>query len=126
MTANITIVGNATADPEMRFTAKGKPVTSFTVAVNERVQNEDGTWGDGDATFYRVSAWDYIAQPTYDAINKGTKVVVVGELKSRTYEDREGNTRTSLDVNAKTVGVAVKAQRLDTQPVSQQMEDAPF
>lgn len=125
MTAHITVVGNATADAELRFTAKGKPVASFTVAVNERVQNEDGTWGDGDATFYRVSAWDYIAEPTYEAINKGTKVVVVGELKSRAYEDRDGNARTSLDINAKTVGVAVKAQRLDSQP-AQQMEDAPF
>ena len=130
MSINVTIVGNATADAELRFTPQGKPVASFTVAVNERVKNDDGTWGDGEATFYKVSAWDSLAEPTAEAIRKGAKAMVTGKLKSRTYEDREGNTRTSLDVTADEVGVAVKRQRIGAtiipQPDSEPMEAVPF
>lgn len=131
MSINVTIVGNATGDAELRFTAQGKPVASFTIAVNERVKNEDGSWGDGDATFYKVTAWDSLAEPTAEAVRKGAKAIVTGKLKSRTYEDREGLTRMSLDVTADEVGLALKRQKVGTtvipQPSTQpQMENAPF
>ena len=126
MSINVTIVGNTTADAELRFTAQGKAVASFTVAVNERVKNEDGTWGDGDATFYRVTVWDSIAEPAAEMIKKGAKVILTGRLKSRTYEDREGNTRTSLDVTADTVGLAVKPQRAGAPIQMEEVLATPF
>lgn len=129
MSINVTIIGNATADAELRFTAQGKAVASFTVAVNERVKNEDGTWGDGDATFIRVSVWERLAQSVSEAVKKGTGVILTGKLKSRTYEDREGVTRTSLDLNADNVAITLKPQRLDNgaTPATKQFAEAtPF
>lgn len=115
MSINATIIGNATADAELRFTPQGKAVASFTVAVNERVKNDDGSWGDGDATFIRVSVWERLAEPVAEAVKKGTGVILTGKLKSRTYEDREGVTRMSIDLTADNVGITVKPQRVDTQ-----------
>jgi single-strand DNA-binding protein len=106
MTVQVTITGNATADAEMRFTPRGASVASFTVAVNERVKNEDGTWGDGDPTFYRVSAWDSIAENVAAEVKKGSRVLVTGTLKPRTYDGKDGNERVSLDVRADEVGIS--------------------
>lgn len=106
MSINVTIVGNATRDSELRFTAKGEPVASFTVAVNERIRNDDGTWGDGDPVFYKVSAWGSIATPVVEKIMKGTRVIVTGTLKPRSYETKEGQERMSLDVRAREVAIS--------------------
>lgn len=107
----VTIMGNATGDAEMRFTPRGASVASFRVAVNERVKNEDGSWGDGDATFYSVSAWDSIADGVAEQVKKGTRVIVVGKLKSRMYETKEGGERMSIDIRAEEVAVSTGFQK---------------
>lgn len=107
----VTIMGNATTDAEMRFTPRGASVSSFRVAVNERVKNDDGSWGDGDATFYSVSAWDSIADGVAEQIKKGTRVIVVGKLKSRTYEAKDGSERMSIDIRAEEVAISTGFQK---------------
>lgn len=119
MSLNVTIVGNATADSELRITQAGKPLATFTVAVNERIKNDDGTWGDGEPAFYRVTAWGSLAESVVENVNKGTGVIIVGRFKPRKYEDKEGAERTSLDVTADNIGITLKRQPTQEQPQHQ-------
>jgi single-strand DNA-binding protein len=95
MFAQVTIVGNLGRDAEMRYTPGGKPVTSFSVAVSEkRGDNEETTW-------WRVSCWDRLAEVASQYLTKGSKVLVVGNrIKVRTYVDKGGETKASLEVTA--------------------------
>lgn len=108
---HVTIIGNTVAEPEERTTAKGAKVTSFRVAVNERVRQDDGTWADGEATYYNVSAWDPIAEGVAEKVSKGTRVIVQGKLKSRSYEGKDGQKGLSLDVRADEVGISTGLSR---------------
>jgi single-strand DNA-binding protein len=133
MSINMTITGNTTRDAELRFTAKGEPVASFTVAVNERVRNEDGTWGDGDPVFYKVSAWGAIATGVASKVGKGTRVIVTGTFKPSTYETKEGQERMSLEIRATEVGISTgfeKVEQANAKPASDVWADdaeaAPF
>ncbi len=124
----ITVIGNATSDAELRYTPRGAAVASFRVAVNERIKNEDGTWGDGDATFYSVSAWDSIAESVAEQVKKGSRVIVQGKLKTRTYEGKDGSEKLSLDVRADEVGISTgfKKQRITTKQTEESPWDTPF
>jgi single-strand DNA-binding protein len=126
MSAQITFTGNAVADAELRFTPKGKAVASFRVAVNERVKNDDGTWGDGDTTFFSVSAWDSMAETVSEQVKKGTRTVVVGELKAREYEAKDGSVRTSLDVRAKDIGISTGYRKAQTSEAAQSPSSDPW
>ena len=86
----VTIIGNLTADPELHFTAQGKAVASFTVAESKRVKGADVTWTDGDSTFWRVSLWDAAAENMTESLHKGQRVIVVGEVKQRSFETQQG------------------------------------
>ena len=99
----ITIVGNATADPELKFGQSGKAWARLTVAVTPREKSQDGTWGDGPTAFYRVACFGSLAENAAETIDKGTRVNVDGVLKPRTFE-HEGATRLSLDVTADSIG----------------------
>lgn len=90
----ITVIGNLTADPEIRSTQTGKNVCTFTIAVNRKKVSEPQT------DFFRINAWNGLADTCVRFLNKGKKVAVIGELQARTYEDRQGKTRLSLDVSA--------------------------
>jgi len=129
MSAQVTLAGNAVADAELRFTPKGSAVASFRVAVNERIKNADGTWGDGDTTFFTVSAWESMAERVAEQVKKGTRVIVTGKLKAREYEAKDGTVRTSIDVRAEEVGTSTgyrKGQEQATQPSPSDSWDAPF
>ena len=104
MTTSMAIVGNLTADPELRFTASGKAVASLRIAVSERIRDADGTWKDGDATFWKVTAWDRLAEHIGDSLAKGQRIIVIGKVASRTYETREGEKRTEYEVTASALG----------------------
>lgn len=93
----LTIIGNLTADPEMRATPSGVTVCTFTVAVNRRFANADG---DRITDFFRVNAWRQLGDTCGRYLAKGRKVAVVGELQARTYQAKDGSTRMSLDVAA--------------------------
>lgn len=98
----ITVVGNVTADPELRFTPAGKAVAGFTVASTPRVKDGD-QWVDGETTWLRCSAWEQLAENVAESIQKGTRVIVQGALSSRSYE-KDGQTRTSLELRVDAIG----------------------
>lgn len=103
----ITIVGNLTDAPELRFTAQGKAVANFTVAVSERVK--DGTeWKDGPSSFYRCSLWDTQAENMTESLNKGDRVIVIGKLAQRSFETNAGEKRSVFEVTAHDVGPSLK------------------
>ncbi len=91
----ITFIGNVTADPELRFTSKGRAVLDLTVASTPRVlvNKETNEWGDGTALFQKVQIWGPEAENTAESITKGTRVVVVGHLEQEADYEREGETR---------------------------------
>lgn len=103
-----TLVGNLTADPELRFTPTGKAVVNFTVACSERRLNRDTQeWEDGDSIFVRCSAWDQLAENIAEACQRGTGVIVTGPLLQRSYETREGEKRYAIDCRVRQFGVQI-------------------
>ncbi len=105
----ITIVGNLTADPELRFTPSGAPVANFTVASTPRtLDRASGEWKDGDAMFLNCAVWRQAAENVAESLTKGMRVIVQGRLRSRSYETREGEKRTVFEVEVEEVGPALK------------------
>ena len=105
----MTITGNLTGDPELRFTATGTAVVAFTVAASRRVYDQaTGQWQDGDTLFLRCSAWRELADHAAESLTKGTRVIVTGRLKQRSYETTEGEKRTVYEVDADDVGPSLK------------------
>ena len=105
----LTITGNLTGDPELRFTGTGTAVVAFTVAASRRVYDQaTGQWQDGDTLFLRCSAWRELADHAAESLTKGTRVIVTGRLKQRTYETTEGEKRTVYEVDADDVGPSLK------------------
>ena len=98
---NVTIVGNLTNDPELRFTPSGAAVASFTVASTPRVLDKaTNEWKDGEALFMRCSVWRQYAENVAESLTKGSRVIVTGRLKQRSYETREGEKRTVYEIEA--------------------------
>lgn len=103
MYQQITLVGNLGADPELRYMQDGTPVTSFRIATNRRWRTQDGTTQE-ETIWFGISAWERQAELCNQYLTKGQRVLVVGEIREpNIYTDREGNTRASLDVRARTV-----------------------
>jgi single-strand DNA-binding protein len=106
---NITVVGNLTADPELRFTPSGQAVANFTVASTSRfLDKQSNEWKDGDTIFLRCSVWRQYAENVAESLTKGTRVIVTGRLKVRQYETREGGKGTSVECDVDEVGPALK------------------
>ena len=106
---NITLVGNLTADPELRFTPTGAPVANFTVASTPRTfDRQTNEWKDGDAMFLSCSVWRQAAENVAESLTKGMRVIVSGRLKSRSFETREGERRTVFEVDVDEVGPSLK------------------
>ena len=90
----ITVVGNLTADPELRFTPSGAAVANFTVASTPRTfDRQSNEWKDGETLFMRCSIWREAAENVAESLTRGSRVIVTGRLKQRSYQDREGNQR---------------------------------
>lgn len=105
----ITVVGNLTADPELRFTPSGAAVANFTVASTPRnFDRQTNEWRDGEAMFLGCSVWRQAAENAAESLQKGMRVIVQGRLKSRSYETREGEKRTVFEVEADEVGPSLK------------------
>lgn len=104
-----TITGNLTADPELTFTPSGAAVVNFTVAASDRVMDKaTGEWKDGDPTFIRCSIWRTYAENVAESLSKGARVIVTGKLRSRSYETREGEKRTVVELEAEEIGAAMR------------------
>lgn len=103
----ITIVGNLTDAPELRFTAQGKAVANFTVAVSKRIK-DGNDWKDGPSSFYRCSLWDSAAENMAESLERGQRVIVVGEIAQRSFETNAGEKRSVFEVTASEVGPSLK------------------
>ncbi|QKG27310.1 single-stranded DNA-binding protein [Actinomadura verrucosospora] len=105
----ITIVGNLTADPDLRFTQTGVGVAAFTVASTPRFYDQQaGEWKDGDALFLRCSAWRHLAEHVAETLTRGMRVIVTGRLRQRNYEDKEGIKRTAYEIEVDDVGPSLR------------------
>ena len=105
----ITLVGNLTADPELRFTQSGVPVADFTVASTPRIfDRASGEWKDGDALFLRCTLWRQPAENVAETLTKGARVIVTGRLRQRSYDTREGEKRTVVEVDVEEIGPSLR------------------
>ena len=104
----ITVTGNLTADPEIRFTPSGIAVANFTVAENHRRRNDDGEWVDTGTTFHNVTLWREYAENVAESLRKGSHVIVYGEQQDDPWEDNEGNTRHFYRITAYEVGQTLR------------------
>src|SRR6476619_7445089 len=105
----ITVVGNLTADPELRYTQNGLPVANFTIASTPRnFDRQANEWKDGEALFLRASVWREFAEHVAGSLTKGSRVIASGRLKQRSYETKEGEKRTSYELDVEEVGPSLK------------------
>lgn len=105
----ITVVGNLTADPELRYTQNGLPVANFTIASTPRTfDRQANEWKDGEALFLRASVWRDFAEHVAGSLTKGMRVVATGRLKQRSYQDREGNNRTAIELEIDEIGPSLR------------------
>jgi single-strand DNA-binding protein len=105
----ITVVGNLTDDPELRFTPSGAAVANFTVASTPRnFDKQTNEWKDGDSLFLRCSVWRQAAENVAESLQRGNRVVVQGRLKQRSYETKEGEKRTVFEMEVDEVGPSLK------------------
>ena len=105
----ITVVGNLTADPELRYTQNGLPVANFTIASTPRTfDRQANEWKDGEALFLRASVWREFAEHVAGSLTKGSRVIATGRLKQRSYQDREGNNRTAIELEVDEIGPSLR------------------
>jgi single-strand DNA-binding protein len=104
----ITVVGNLTDDPELRYTANGAAVANFTVAHSTRIRDAAGNWTDGETSFFRVNVWRGLAENAAESLTRGTRVVVTGRLRQRSWENQEGEKRSMIEIEADDVGPSLK------------------
>ena len=103
----VSITGNLTREPELRFTTSGRPVAAIGIAVNRRFM-QNGEWTEAPPTFLNVTAWGQLGENAAASLTKGTRVVVTGRLEQREYTTREGDKRTAIDVIADELGPSLR------------------
>ena len=105
----ITVVGNLTGDPELRFTPNGAAVANFTIASTPRnFDRASGEWKEGETLFLRASVWREAAENVAETLRKGMRVIAQGRLKSRSYETKEGERRTSMELEIEEIGPSLR------------------
>ncbi|HWC13521.1 MAG TPA: single-stranded DNA-binding protein [Actinomycetota bacterium] len=104
----ITLVGNITDDPELRFTPSGSAVANFTVAVNRRFKDQSGAWQDKLDGFFKCNCWRDMAENVAESLQKGMRVMVVGRLQQRSWDDQEGNKRSAFEIQVDEVGPSLR------------------
>ena len=105
----ITVVGNLTADPELRFTQSGAAVASFTVASTPRTfDRQSGEWKDGEALFLRCNVWRQVAENVAESLTRGSRVLVTGRLRQRSFETKEGEKRTVVELEVDEIGPSLR------------------
>jgi single-strand DNA-binding protein len=105
----IAVVGNLTSDPELRYTQNGLAVANFTVASTPRtLDRQSNEWKDGEALFLRCSVWREFAEHVASSLTKGSRVIVQGRLKQRSYETKEGEKRTSFELDVDEIGPSLR------------------
>lgn len=113
----VTITGNCTRDPEMRYTPSGAAVASFGIVFNKRKKTESGQWEDGDPQFFDVSCWQSLAENVAESVKKGMRIIVSGELEYQTWET-DGEKRNKVQIRAESVGPDLRWATADVTKVS--------
>lgn len=108
MSTNVTLTGTLGRDPELRFTRDGKAVATMNVVTSKSVRDDDGKWENQEETWWRVTAWEKLAENVAETLMKGDPVVIIGRAFTERYEDKDGNERQSLKVNAYNVALDLK------------------
>jgi len=137
MLPHITMSGNLTADPDLKFTPNGQSVANFTVASNASKKDEIGKWVVTDTTFLKCTLWGAKAEQIVETLGKGSAVVVIGKLKQSTYLNKEGKNvsnfevvvdSVALDISKafKPLGAAAPVEPIDPWAISSQTDEAPF
>jgi single-strand DNA-binding protein len=105
----VTVVGNLTADPELRFTPSGAAVANFTVASTPRtLDKQSGEWKDGEALFLRCAVWRQPGENVAESLTRGARVIVQGRLKQRSFETKEGEKRTVVELDVDEIGPSLR------------------
>ena len=107
MSNNVTVVGNLTADPELRFTASGVAMVNLSVADSRRYQDRNGDWQE-DTSFFRGTCWRDMAENVAESLTKGARVVISGRLKQRTWETKEGEKRSVVELDIQEIGPSLR------------------
>jgi single-strand DNA-binding protein len=103
------VIGNLTADPELRFTPSGAAVASFTVAETPRYfDNKTNKWEEGETLFMRCSVWNITAENVAESLQRGDRVICIGKLKQRSYETKEGEKRTVIEMTVDEIGPSLR------------------
>ena len=122
----ITVIGNLTADPELRWTQSGAAVADFTVASTPRTYDRNaGEWRDGDTLFIRCSVWRETAENVAESLRKGMRVIVQGRLTQRSYDTQQGERRTVVELQVDEVGPSLRRARAQVTRVQAQAVSAP-
>lgn len=104
-----TLTGNLTADPELRFTPGGAAVANFTVAATSRTLDKTtNQWRDGEALFLRCTLWRQAAENLAESLRRGDRVIITGRLRQRSFQTREGDKRTTIELNVDEIGASLK------------------
>jgi single-strand DNA-binding protein len=125
VSTNLTVEGRVGSDPEVRFTASGKSVVTFSLVSSKNVKDSDGKWSESETTWWRVTCWEGLGENVSDSVSKGTDVIVVGRAYTDEWTDKEGNTRQSLALSAYNVGVALKRAKASAKKVERVKPAAP-
>jgi len=105
----ITLIGNLTGDPELRFTPSGAAVANFTIACTPRtLDRQSNEWKDGETLFISCAVWRQVAENVAESLTRGSRVVVHGRLKARSYDDRDGNKRTVFECDVEEIGASMR------------------
>jgi single-strand DNA-binding protein len=123
MSSTVTLVGNLTREPELRFTPAGAPVTTFGIAVNRRYQ-VNGEWQE-QTSFFNVTCWRDLAQNVSDSLDKGSRVIVTGRLEQRSWETDSGDKRSVVEVIADEVGPSLRWATAEIQKADRRGADDP-
>jgi single-strand DNA-binding protein len=105
---SVTIIGNVTRDPELRYTASGQANTTFGVAVNRRWQNRQTNEWEEQVSYFNVVLWRELAENSADSLSKGTRVIVTGRIEQRSYETQDGDKRSVVEIIADEVGPSLR------------------
>ena len=107
MSNNVTVIGNLTADPELRFTASGVAMVNISVADSRRYQDRNGDWQE-DTSFFRGTCWRDMAENVAESLTKGARIVISGRLKQRTWETAEGEKRNVVELDIQDIGPSLR------------------
>jgi single-strand DNA-binding protein len=115
---SVTLVGNLTDDPELRFTPQGVAVANFRVAVNQRFKDAQGNWVDGETSYFRINCWRQLAENVAETLTRGSRAIVTGRLKFRQWETQDGETRSVVEIEAEEVGPSLRFATAKIEKVS--------